>query len=168
MSIRQVRAAIFDTDTKGGTVYVARPGRIPTQRRAAPGPTTRQQPAVRIATDFAGMDMTAYAFKTAGLPVRHLFASEKDAAIREHLVRNHAIEHIYEDALSRPILEYRANHDDCSDTTWIDLYVAGPPCQPWSQNNVGANGIEDPRGQLFRASVEFIVGAKPRARTCAG
>ena len=45
----------------------------------------------------------------------------------------------------------------------IDIYVAGPPCQPWSQNNVRAEGEADPRGQLFSASLLFITEARPRA-----
>ena len=109
------------------------------------------------------MDMTAYALKLAGVPARQLFASGKDASIRAHLARNHEIDHVYADALHRPIHDYRPGVDNERSHDGVDLYVAGPPCQPWSQNNIGASGIDDPRGRLFQASIDFIIGAQPRA-----
>ena len=52
---------------------------------------------------------------------------------------------------------------DARDCQGVDLYLAGPPCQPWSLNNTAAAEENDPRGQLFNASVSFICEARPRA-----
>ena len=109
-----------------------------------------------LATDFSGMDMAAHALKQANVDVRHMFASEQCPHIRAHIRRNHMVEALYECATEKPAKHYRGTDE-------IDVYVAGPPCQPWSNNNKGAKGEDDPRGRLFASSIDFILQAQPRA-----
>ena len=46
-------------------------------------------------------------------------------------------------------------------TCRVDLYVAGPPCQPWSAAGQ-QRGLEDERGPLFWAALHFIRDARPK------
>ena len=108
--------------------------------------------ALSYGSDFAGCDAIACALCALGVPVRYLFATEKKKHARKFLRCNHNPDHIYSDVAARPIQMY---HN-------LDLYSAGPPCEPFSPNGQ-RRGLKDPRALLFERSLEFIIGAKPKA-----
>ena len=124
-------------------------------------PQATSEPQLKLATDFSGMDMAAHALKQTDIAFRHLFASESCPRARAHIRRNHRVENLYECALQRPTTQFRAAPNGEAGEE-VDIYVAGPPCQPWSETNVAAGGEKDPRGKLFAASLNFILEAKPR------
>ena len=106
---------IMDTETHGGTVHVARCTQQPSALTCQldhdnpDRPDTRiKKTKLRMATDFSGMDMAAYAMKQAGVDVQHVFASESNPNIRAHIERNHNVDAICECALKRPVDPYRA------------------------------------------------------------
>ena len=92
-----------------------------------------------------------------------MFATESDPKVREHLARNHQIEAIYEDIHQRPVEPFKTATNSPTGSTGLDIYVAGPPCQLWSQNNATAAGEHDPRGKFFFDTIDFIKTATPRA-----
>ena len=109
-----------------------------------------QRPPVRFATDFSGMDATAFYMLLLFIPFVQVFASEIEEDLRAFLRANHTIEHIFEDVRQRP-------------KEWdeqLDMYVAGPPCQSFSRLGK-RKGLQDVRGQ-FDESIAFIVVALPK------
>ena len=177
----EVLRIILDTETSGGTVHLAQTddGSPPKDTMSSPMAAGVDAPAVtrahpgrapalngttlKVATDFSGMDMAGYMLRQAAVPFRHLFASDSSPAAREHLRRNHCVEAIYECVTQRPLGPYSGGRNGTADGEEIDLFIAGPPCQSWSLNRVGAKGEDDPRGRLFSESTTFITEAKPRA-----
>ena len=174
---------IMDIEAAGGTVYTARchhfrveaapqcptvadvassGGHASTMERWV-GCAPLKGQALKIATDFSGMDMTGYALRQARVHFRHLFASEASPSIREHIRRNHEVETLYECVTKRPVGPYTRPGWNGDGGEEIDIYVAGPPCQPWSRNSANAQGENDPRGGLFQESITFITTAQPRA-----
>ena len=106
---------------------------------------------LRLGTDFSGLDAIACALLVLGVPVLYLFATESNSAAQTFLRLNHAPVTLFHDVKDRPI-----------DTAWdLDLYAAGPPCQPFSPNGKRL-GLADPRSKLFEASIAFICGSKPK------
>ena len=103
-----------------------------------------------LGTDCSGMDAVAHAIKGLRIPLAHIFASDPDAAAREHMQANHTIQNLYTYLQERP-----TTHDN------LDIYAAGPPCQPFS--GIGAQqGLDDPRGKLYKETVDFILTARPK------
>ena len=87
--------------------------------------------------------------------MRHIFASEVWPPALAFLRRNHHAERTYTGVLAR--------RREVANPTTLDIYAAGPPCQPFSAAGKRL-GLCDPlgRGQLFRESVSFIAAARPR------
>ena len=95
--------------------------------------------------------MPYFALRSLGLPMPVVqdFCCEIDDNAMKFLKHNHKARHHYRDVTQRP-------------TTWpgLDIYVAGPPCQPWS--TAGARlGEADPRSALFFSSIVFVEQALP-------
>lgn len=107
---------------------------------------------ITLLTDFSGLNAPAISLRGLGVCFEDVAASDSWSVARTFLLRNHRCSVVYTDVHSRPF----AYHD-------LDLYVAGPPCQPFS--SAGKNlGEADPagRGILFWESVKFIELCCPR------
>ena len=103
---KQLQQLLQTVERNGGTALVAREQGL---HGGHPQPVAASQSAeasdkgLRMGTDYSGMDMAAYAMKQARIRTHHLFATESDPKVREHLARNHQIEAIYEDIRQRPV-----------------------------------------------------------------
>ena len=125
-----------------GRIFGAPPPkpRQPPSRPVAPAPLQVQStlhrfirapgvaalPRITLGTDFAGMDAPALSLRALGVPFRHVFAAEILPVCRKFIWENHEVETLFYDVLARPAVFFPN----------LDLYVAGPPCQDYSQAGV--------------------------------
>ena len=109
-------------------------------------------PPLSYGSDFSGCDAIACALFALGIKVRYLFATEKKKTARAFLRSNHRPLHLYSDVVARPSHMYQN----------LDLYSAGPPCEPFSSNGQ-RQGLRDHRALLFESSLAFIIAARPKA-----
>ena len=114
----------------------------------------RSGPNVIMASDCAGLNSAAIALELMGLNTEHLFVSEINERTRLVLLHNFRVEHVFHDINVR--------HDASMAGTQIDLYTAGPPCQPFSTAGLG-KGVDDKRGLPFLRVLETIRTLQPRA-----
>ena len=67
-----------------------------------------------------------------------------------------------QDACNRAVVDISKRCFGDAPTT--DLYVAGPPCPPWSAASAnGGDGLRDPRGVLWKYSLAYVINQKPKA-----
>ena len=86
------------------------------------GPEQSEAAVLKVTTDCSGLDVPLYALKALGRKVQHLSSSDNDKAARETIRANHQPEKLYDDI----------KHRELSSEVQSDLYVAGFPCQPFS------------------------------------
>ena len=114
-----------------------------------------QRPVVTTASDCSGLDTATCALRLAGISPRVLFLSEKDPKVRKVLASNAApraplgpdrdeddaamLPRIYDDIMTRDNPSTIAGMK-------VDLYSAGPPCQPFSTAGL-KQGIHDSQGR---------------------
>jgi site-specific DNA-cytosine methylase len=118
---------------------------------------------LRFATDCSGADAPLFALLNIAPRngLEYVFASESCAKKRFELDRNWAThgtrpEHLFSDVLTRS----EDTLDGLLGRVPLDLYVAGPPCPPFSA--LGKHGgEEDPRARVFEACVASILRARP-------
>lgn len=79
--------------------------------------------AINVGTGCSGMGAVFFALRSLGVPFKHSFASEKDAAARATLAAH---------AEPEGDFAWDINLQDVSTLPSTDLYVAGFPCQPFS------------------------------------
>lgn len=141
---------------------------------------------VRVGTDFSGLETPCRALCSVGVPHKLVFASEKHKRLAKLIQFDFKPEHFYKDWF-HPVLRYESsvsfsmfnrfclNKFDIGLALWqdvlkrsnkgcaqVDLYVAGPPCQPFS--TAGKHkGWSDFRAKIMRKSGEYIHLKQPRA-----
>ena len=108
-----------------------------------------------IGSDCTGLGTELLAAALSGLWVKPLFGSDIDAGVRDlhHLLHPNA-----------PLLKSDCGQRSPEATPYVDLYVAGPPCQPWSSmgRNMGLDDMKD-RGMVFYHVLSYIRSKHPRA-----
>lgn len=79
---------------------------------------------IRVGTDYSGMETPILALRGLGVAVRHIFSSEIDSQARTVISEKFGPELLFDDAVGRSskLLPEK-----------LDLYVAGFPCQMFSQ-----------------------------------
>ena len=106
---------------------------------------------LRLGSDFAGLDTAHWALKLLGVPHEHTFACDA-AAESQTLLRHLAPKHLYTDIRERALDEVPE----------VDVYTAGPPCQPFSK--AGKRKRTDCElGLMIIHSVAYILTHKPKA-----
>ena len=90
---------------------------------------------LHVVTDFSGIDMPLFALRALHLPrnLVQLSACDVDDKALAFCRRNHFSHAHYSDVTRRPLF-----------IPHVHLYVAGPPCQPWSSFGL-RKGAEDKR-----------------------
>ena len=104
---------------------------------------------VRLGSDFAGLDSGAFALQLLGLPFERTFAC--DAAAHSLKVLSYGgAQHIFTDITQRALER----------TPAVDLYLFGPPCQPFSTSGQ-REGLNAADGCLALHSLAYILHHRP-------
>jgi DNA (cytosine-5)-methyltransferase 1 len=107
---------------------------------------------LKVGTDCSGIDAPIQALKNLEIPFEHIFSCESDKFCRQTIEANCEVKTIYENILTRNI----------EDVPYVDLYVCGFPCQPFSSANGRRQGIQDARGTIVHSCIEYIREKRPR------
>ena len=107
-----------------------------------------------LGTDFSGLETPAQCLMALGIKFKLLFSSEIQPHLRKFIRRNFGKDGtVYKDVSKRSV--EKMPH--------VDLYVAGPPCQPWSTAGkmMGLNDMHG-RGILLYECLKYINQHKPK------
>ncbi len=106
---------------------------------------------ILFGTDCSGIGAPEQALKELGVDHTVIFACERDKYARQTYLANHSCETMYEDITTR----------DNSSIEQLDLYIAGYPCQAFS-NSGKKGGEDDARGTIFYSGFDFIKKNRPK------
>lgn len=106
---------------------------------------------ITIGTDFSGIGSPEQALIKMGIEHQSMFACDVDKYAKQSYLANHKTENFYDDITKR-------NHNE---TPYVDLYVAGFPCQTFSMAGK-RKGFEDTRGTLFFDLLQYLKAKKPK------
>ena len=121
--------------------------------RKRSGPTSSTWD-LTLGTDFSGMDTPVQSLTNAGFKVNQRFRCEKNPSCRkllEYMRPNDGSFFDFKDIRKRAP----------ADAPYVDLYVAGVPCAPWSTDGPQL-GLADPNGRLWVNSLEYVQERKPK------
>ena len=108
---------------------------------------------VKVGSDFSGLETACLALnRIPNFRKALLFASDSQPACRKVLEWLHRPQRLFEDVSQR----------DPKEEPYVDLYIATPPCQAFSTCG-RRRGLKDPRGRLFKHSMQYIKRRRPRA-----
>ena len=141
--------AIAAKASKNPRLHVPRPA----QMMVPMVPPSAAGAIIRVGTDFSGIETPLQALKGLGVPFRHMFAAESQPHLRKFIRKLFPVEgRVYKDVGKREV----------TTVPEVDVYVAGPPCQPWSSAGQQM-GLEDLRGRgvLLFATLEYIRARRP-------
>ena len=98
-----------------------------------------------MGTDCSGIEAPLHALQQLGVPYEHVFSSEICPTVRKQLLAEPNPQILYEDATAR----------DNGSAPYVDLYVAGWPCQ--GNSTLGKRrGLLDPRTRVVRSLLEYV------------
>ena len=106
---------------------------------------------ISIGTDFSGIGSPEQALMKMGIEHKSMFACDVDKYAKQSYLANYKTENFYDDITKR-------NHNE---TPYVDLYVAGFPCQTFSMAGK-RKGFEDTRGTLFFDLLQYLKAKKPK------
>jgi len=106
---------------------------------------------ITIGTDFSGIGSPEQALIKLGIEHKSMFACDVDKYAKQSYLANYDTEHFYDDITTR-------NHNEAP---YVDLYVAGFPCQAFSMAGK-RKGFEDTRGTLFFDLLQYLKAKKPK------
>ena len=106
---------------------------------------------IKIGTDCSGIDAPIQALRQLKIPFKHVFSSEIDTHAIKSIKANYNPEILFGDITKRNI----------QDVPYIDLYVCGFPCQPFSF--VGKRlGTSEKKGLIFFHCLKVIKHKLPK------
>ena len=101
-----------------------------------------------IGCDFAGLETPIWALKVLNVDFKHVVSCDTSVASRK-ISRHLGVEHCDSDINDRRMPGH------------VDVYVFGPPCQPFSKCGKGL-GVDDPEnGLLVLKSMMYVIERKP-------
>ncbi len=111
---------------------------------------------IKVGTDFTGMNSVNVAMKRMLSPdkFKTVFSSEilpECKRLQDVMLKDQQPEIEYGDVSDRSI----------ADMPYVDVYVATPPCQTFSNAGKG-EGKDDSRGKLLSVAIKYTVTIKPR------
>ena len=106
-----------------------------------------------VGTDCSGMEVPIYALQSLQIQHRHVFSSDKDPAVRKTILANCKPEELVNDIKTVKM----------KNRSTVDLYIAGFPCQSFSQAGK-QQGIADDkgRGDIFYNVYDYIKTHQPK------
>ena len=113
-------------------------------------PKKRRASILRVGTDFSGLDVVLVVLARLGIAFEHCFSSDKEPHCEKVILNCHRPGVFYKDVCTR----------DVTSVPPVDLYVFGPPCQPFSSAG-RRHGLSDERGGLFCHSLQYIEAKLP-------
>ena len=106
---------------------------------------------LKVGTDFSGIGSPEIALKNLGVDFKSMFACDYDKYAKQSYLANHKTENFYDDITTR----------DHTNTPYVDLYVAGFPCQAFSMAG-NRRGFDDTRGTLFFDLLQYLKAQRPK------
>jgi DNA (cytosine-5)-methyltransferase 1 len=106
---------------------------------------------IKIGTDFSGIGAPEQALKQLNIPHQVMFACDVDKWAKKSYLSNYHPEIFYDDITTR----------EQKQTPYVDLYVAGFPCQAFSIAGK-RKGFDDTRGTLFFDLLQYIQHVRPK------
>ena len=114
----------------------------------------------RIGTDCSGIEAPIAALRQLQIPYQHMWSSDIDKYVIQSIKANYEPEILFGDP-DGPYPDGDITKRDNSILPDIDLYVAGFPCQPFS--NAGQRkGFNDKRGNVFWSCLDVIKTKRPK------
>ena len=107
---------------------------------------------ITVGSDCTGLGTELLAAELCGIRCKPVFGSELSPDVR----RLHKLLHP-----TAPPLDVDCTKRDVTSTPEVDLYVAGPPCQPWSAMGQ-QRGLNDIRGTVFYHVLNYVRQRRPR------
>ena len=109
---------------------------------------------VKVGTDCSGLEAPFIALRNMSVPYEHVFSCDNDANVQKTILANHTPSRLYSD------IKFRDVKTDCP---YVDVYVAGFPCQPFSVagKQQGFNDSKG-RGNIFHNVREYISVHHPK------
>ena len=105
----------------------------------------------KLGTDCSGLDACAWALQSMGVRFSHVFTSDINPYCRKTLEENFAPSIIYDDIATRTIETIEP----------VDVYLAGFPCQPFSQQGFHG-GLQDGRAGPIAHILRYLDYHAPR------
>ena len=115
--------------------------------------------AMKVGTDCSGIEAPIQALKNLDVDYEHIFCSDINPHVIKAIKANYSPNIIFGD----PCGQFKCGditQRNIEDVPDIDLYVAGFPCQPFSDAGNG-DGFSDPRGNVFWSCLEVIRTKQP-------
>tara|TARA_R100000781_G_scaffold97128_2_gene61020 strand:- start:686 stop:1900 length:1215 start_codon:yes stop_codon:yes gene_type:complete len=106
---------------------------------------------LKVGTDFSGIGSPEIALKNLGVDFKSMFACDYDKYAKQSYLANHKTENFYDDITTR----------DHNKTPYVDLYIAGFPCQAFSMAGK-RKGFDDTRGTLFFDLLQYLKAQRPK------
>tara|TARA_R100000700_G_scaffold24778_1_gene31632 strand:+ start:3 stop:1115 length:1113 start_codon:yes stop_codon:yes gene_type:complete len=106
---------------------------------------------IKIGTDFSGIGSPEQALIKLGIKHKSMFACDVDKYAKKSYLANYNTEKFYDDITKR----------NNNETAYVDLYVAGFPCQTFSMAGK-RQGFDDTRGTLFFDLLKYLEAKKPK------
>ena len=106
---------------------------------------------LKVGTDFSGIGSPEQALIKLGIKHQSIFACDYDKYAKQSYLANYNTETFYDDITKR----------DHTKTPYVDLYVAGFPCQAFSLAGK-RSGFSDTRGTLFFDLLQYLKAKRPK------
>ena len=106
---------------------------------------------IKVGTDFSGIGAPEQALIKLGIEHKSIFACDVDKYAKQSYLANYKTDKFYDDITKR-------NQENAP---YVDLYVAGFPCQAFSTSGK-RKGFEDTRGTLFFDLLKYLKAKRPK------
>ena len=106
---------------------------------------------IKVGTDISGIGSPEQALIKLGIKHQSIFACDYDKYAKQSYLANYNTETFYDDITKR----------DHTKTPYVDLYVAGFPCQAFSLAGK-RSGFSDTRGTLFFDLLQYLKAKRPK------
>ena len=106
---------------------------------------------ITVGTFCSGTDAPVFALRQAGIPHRHVFSAETNKHARTFIQANCPPETLYGDIMTL----------DLATVPRVDLFVAGPPCQPYSKMNPNRLCVSDSRVSVLVRCLQYVQCKSP-------